>query len=343
MTVAALCLLMAFGAFLVVQQRADAVRFQYRSLYINSSLPNADTFYTISLQYPTVDPVGSLNIQFCTEAIAYLPCDAPPGLDVSNAVLTTQSGATGFALTSQTQNTLIISRPPSGTTLSYSKYTFDNVTNPSASNETFYARLTSHASMDGSGPLIDYGSIASTTTLAVGIITQVPPYLIFCTGKVILSADCSDPQGPLLEVFPDPSAEEAMTTSSEMMAYTNARNGLTIVVTGRTLTSGIYEIPPIEGAPEISIPGKPQFGINLTENNDPVIGDFPTGPGANAVLNSDYTEQNKFVFHPGDILVTSNGVTKPRKFTVSYIVNIPPDQHPGVYSTTVTYICTGSF
>jgi hypothetical protein len=342
--VATLSLLLATGTFLYNQQQAAAIRFEYRSLYINSSYPGARTFYTVQLQYPRVDPVGSIKILFCTEAIAYLPCDPPTGLDVSGAILNAQSGLTGFSIKSQTQNTIIIGRAVAAPTgLNLSTYNFDNVVNPTGVPDTFYARLTSHASTDGTGPLMDFGSIASSTTQSVGIITQVPPYLVFCTGKVINSADCSDVEGPNFEEFPDPSAEEEMTTTSEMMAYTNARNGLSIVMTGRTLTSGIYEIPPILDTPEESLPGKGQFGVNLTENSDPDIGDFPVGPGANAVLNSLYTEENKFVFNDGDTLVVSNGVTKPRKFTVSYIINIPPDQRPGVYSTTVTYICTGSF
>jgi hypothetical protein len=342
--VVALGVLLATSSFWFVQQRAEAVRFLDRSLYINSSLPGVSTFYRVSFRYPTFNVVGSVKMLFCTEAIPTLPCDAPVGLNVSAATLSGQTGETGFTLTSPSANSIILTRPPLMTGTTVSSYTFTNVTNPTGPPETFYIRLTSHSSTNGTGPTIDFGSVASTTTQELGIDTQVPPYLVFCTG-ITIPADCTDPTGPDFQDFEEqePEQEDTAYTSTEMLAYTNARGGYVVVVTGRSLTSGIYEIPSITDAPEESLPGKGQFGINLTVNNEPAVGAVPTGPGTNTFLNPDYVIPDRFLFNDGDVLVTSNGVTKPRKFTVSYIINVPPDQHPGVYSTTVTFICTGNF
>jgi len=340
-TVAALCLLMTFGVFFAIDQRAEATRFRSRSLYINSSVISDTTFYTVTFTYPTVNTVGSVRMLFCTEAIAYLPCDPPPGLNVGNALMTTQSGETGFTLTQQSANSLTISRPPVTTSIRESKYTFTNITNPSTLG-TFYIRLNSYSTTNASGSFIDYGSVASSIATQLGVDTQVPPILIFCTAKQI-PTDCEDAEPPGTEEFEQPSAEEAMSTTTEMMAYTNARGGYVISVVGRSLTSGIYEIPPIETSPEDSLPGKGQFGINLTDNSEPDIGANPVGPANNVTVNSNYTQPDKFLFRDGDVLATSNWVTQDKKFTVSYIINIPPDQHPGVYNTTVTFICTGNF
>jgi hypothetical protein len=341
LTVAALCLLMAFGVFLLKQQQANAVRFQNRSLYINSSVASATTFYTATFTYPTIHSVGSVSLLFCTEAIAYLPCDAPQGLNLSGATLSTQSGETGFTLTQATANKLVISRPAVVNSIQQSKYTFTNVVNPSV-NGTFYVRLNSYASSDASGAFIDYGSIASSIATQLTLETQVPPWLIFCTAKVI-PTDCSDAPAPTVDQYVDPQPDETSASTNEMMAYTNARGGYVITMLGRSLTSGIYEIPAIQAVPEDSIPGKGQFGINLTDNDNPNIGADPTGSATNVTLNPDYTQSDKFLFNDGDILATSDWVTRYEKFTVSYIVNIPPDQHPGVYNTTVTFICTGNF
>jgi hypothetical protein len=339
--VATLSVLLATGSFWIAQQHAAAIRFTNRSLFINSAVAGDTTTYTITYTYPAVRTVGSVRMLFCTEAIPYLSCDTPSGLSVSGAVLSTQSGETGFTVSSQTDNNIILTRPPVSASVIESKYTFTNVVNPN-SPQTFYVRLASFASTDASGPVLDFGSVASAITNEIGLVTQVPPYLVFCTGKEI-PQDCIDPKGPNFEEFKDPTAQEAMATKSEMLAYTNARGGYVVIVTGRTLTSGIYEIPSIQGTSEESIPGKGQFGINLTENTEPAVGADPVGPATNTSLNPTYTEQNKFLFGDGDVLVTSNGVTMRKKFTVSYVINIPPDQHPGVYSTTVTYICTGNF
>ena len=340
-TVAALCLLMAFGTFFAIQQRANAVRFQNRSLYINSSVAGETTFYTVTFTYPTVNPVGSLRMLFCTEAIPYLPCDPPTGLDLSGATLSTQTGETGFTLSQQTTNSFVISRPPVATSIQESKYTFTNVINPTATG-TFYVRLNSYASTNATGSFIDYGSIASSITNQMGITTQVPPVLIFCTGKTI-PTDCTDAVPTVVEEYEDPNPEDTIATTTEMAAYTNARGGYVIAVTGRSLTSGIYEIPAITAEPEDSLPGKGQFGLNLADNSTPDIGNVPAGFATNITLNPEYVQPNKFLFRDGDILATSDWVTKYHKYTASYIINIPPDQHPGVYNTTVTFICTGNF
>jgi hypothetical protein len=341
LVVAALSMLLATGSILVTRQHAAAIRFTERSLKIYTASAGESTTYTVSFTYPTANTIGSVRMQFCNEAIPYLPCDAPSGLDVSNAVLSAQSGAGGFSISSQSVNSIILSRPPSNTGITASSYTFDNIVNPN-SPQTFYIRLNSYASTDATGSYTDFGSVASVITTDIGLTTQVPPYLVFCTGKTV-PADCFDPVGPAYDELDTPSQDEALSTSSEMLAYTNARNGYVVVLTGRTLTSGIYEIPAIEDTSEESIPGKGQFGINLTENTEPDIGADPVGPALNVSLNPEYTVQNKFLFDPGDILVTSNGVTKRKKYTVSYVVNVPPDQHPGIYTATVTFICTANF
>lgn len=341
-TVAALSLLLSFGTFFAMQQPAEAVRFQNRSLYINSSVPSAETFYTVTFTYPTVNNVGSVRMLFCNDPIPYLACDPPVGLDVSAAVLSFQSGQTGFTLSQQTQNTLIISRPPNPTSIQESKYTFTGIVNPDVP-QTFYVRLSSHASTNGTGSQIDFGSIASSTAQQLSLETQVPPILIFCTGKEIPAYECSEAEGPNYEDFGEPEPSDTMATQSQMLAYTNARGGYSITYTGRSLTSGIYEIPAIVGDSEESVPGKAQFGINLAVNTDPDIGEAPVGPASNTFVNPDYTEPNKFQFNIGETLVTSNFVTLNRKYTVSYIINFPPDQPVGVYNTTVTFICTGNF
>jgi hypothetical protein len=343
-TVAALSLLMVSGVFLMLQSRAEAIRFQNRSLYINSSVPGDTTFYTVTFTYPTVNNVGSVRMHFCTESIAYLPCTAPTGLNVSAAILSSQSGFTGFAINNAetTSNQLVISRPAAPSPMQESKYTFTNVQNPTIPQK-FYVRLSSHATNNGTGAVIDYGSVASATATELSIETQVPPILIFCTGREIPNFECEDAVGPNFEDFGEPEPNETMYTQSEMMAYTNARNGYSVTYAGRGLTSGIYEIPAIGDEAEESIPGKPQFGLNLAINTEPPVGAAPVGPATNTYLNPDYTEPNKFLFNVGDTVVTSDFVTLNRKYTVSYLINFPPDQQPGVYNTTVTFICTGNF
>lgn len=333
-------LFVAAGVGLFIINTAEAARFSYRSMYINSARAGETTFYTVTLAYPSPAPVGSLRIQFCDNPIPSLPCNVPAGLDVSGANLTTQSGTTtGFTITSQTQNELILSRAPQVPGGDNTSYRFDNVVNPSSEDQDFYARITSHGSVDASGAIIDYGSVSATTTPEIGIYTQVPPVIIFCVGEQINDDECTDIEGNYRS-FGELRPDQTYYAASEILFRTNAQYGLTILVNGTTMTSGIKTIPPLE-TPTQSFQGVSQFGMNLTQNS--TIGANPTGPGANAILNPDYTVADTFLFRNNDIIVTTNEVTVTQKVTASYVVNVSAEQAPGVYSTTVSYVCLASF
>jgi hypothetical protein len=131
------------------------------------------------------------------------------------------------------------------------------------------------------------------------------------------------------------------TGTSQMVAGTNAEFGLAITANGTTMTSGNNTIAAL-GAPTPSAPGNAQFGLNLRANTSPPIGQNPSGPGVMSPTAS-YNIPNRFMFHAGDVVASTAGTTDLRKFTVSYIANVPPAQAPGVYTATLTYICTASF
>jgi hypothetical protein len=336
-------IVLVFGIVWSLTQQTDAVRFQNRGMYINSARGGDETYYIISLQYTTPDTVGSLRMEFCDNPIPSLPCNVPTGLDVSNATLAAQSGETGFAIDTgqHTQNLIVLTRTPSMTGSALSSYRFDNMRNPDGTHQDFYVRMTSHSSTDGTGPFIDYGSVTATTTPEIELTTQVPPILIFCVAQQINGDNCTDMQGNFVD-FGELSPNETFSTSSEIQARTNAQHGYTITVSGTTMTSGWRSIPAIT-APTESFRGVGQFGMNLADNTSPDIGADPVGPGINGVVSPPYDTPDKFLFNSGDIVASSDNVTRTRKYTASYIVNVPANQPPGVYSTTVTYICTAGF
>lgn len=324
-----------------VVQPAQAARFTNRGMYINSARGGDITFYTISLQYTTPSVVGSLRLEFCDNPIPSLPCNVPAGLSVSGGTLSAQSGETDFNIEQQTNNLIVLGRTPAMTGAAQSTYRFDNMRNPDGEHQDFYVRITSHASSDGSGPLIDYGSVTATTTPEINLITQVPPILIFCVAEQINDDDCTDLEGHFTN-FGELRSDQTYSAASQIQARTNAFFGYSIAVTGTTMTSGIRSIPAIT-TPTESFVGVGQFGINLADNTSPDVGASPTGPGTNGVVSPPYDTPNKFLFNDGDIVATSNGVTRNRKYTASYVVNVPASQPPGVYSTTITYVCTGNF
>ena len=338
----ACCALFILAASVILPAMpVSALRLQQPSLAINDPTVDATTTHTFSFGYAsTATPVGSVVFEYCTNPLEELTCDAPAGLDASGATLAQQTGATGFfVLTAQTNKIVLtraVSLPPSSGT---SKYVFNTITNPSGPFGPFYARITTYSSTDGSGARTDFGAVVNSTAQGVHISSEVPPLLKFCVG-VTITGDCSTADGNIVDLGTLTTAHVSSGTS-QMQAATNAPFGLAISVYGNTMTSGNNSIPAL-GTPTVSAPGNAQFGFNLRHNTNPAIGTDPSGSGV-ATPSSGYNTPDKYMFANGSTVATSPVATDVRTFTASYIANIPPNQTAGVYTATLTYICTATF
>jgi hypothetical protein len=335
-------LLLFLIALLVVTplfvQSVSAAQLSQRSLTLGATAAGATTTHEFAFTYASGTTIGSVAFTYCTSPLAQIVCDAPAGLDVSAATLQTQAGETGFVIQSQSANQIILSRAPSTATLA-SVYKFASAVNPTGAPGSFYVRITTYASLDGTDPETDFGAVVSATTQGVSIRSEVPPILNFCVGQSI-PGDCSTADGNVVDLGVLRSSS-ASSSTSQLMAATNAEFGLAITANGTTMTSGNNIIPALN-APTQSAPGNAQFGLNLRANSVPPVGQNPSGAGiANPA--AQYNIPNRFVFHPGDVIATSPDATDTRKFTVSYLANVSPSQPPGVYTATLTYICTASF
>lgn len=308
---------------------------------MQSSVPGATTSYTVSFRYMSPQVVGSVDMLFCTDPIPYHPCDTPPGLDVSNATLSQQSGETGYSILSKSTNHIVLTRLPSMMTSGSSSYTFDNIVNPTDTEQAFAIRLRSHASTNATGPQIDFGSVRGQVTEGVVIETQVPPMLIFCVAQEV-SDSCASTNDTYYTDMGTLSPDSTLTAQSQMAVGTNASGGFAITANGIPLSAGTSVIDGSE-TPTESKPGSNQFGINLVENNVPAVGNDPEGTWANAVASPDYGQPNKYKYVPGDVVAFSPNVSLMKKFTVSYVVNSSEDLKAGVYTTTITYIASGRF
>jgi hypothetical protein len=334
-------ILLALSFSVLISVQVSAVQLQSRALHILSPVASQETTHIFKFTYVTTsDPVGSVKFEYCTSPIPAIPCDAPQGIDVSGATLVSQTGESGFSVVGTTQNSIILSRGTAlPVTASASEYTLENVINPDGVPSTFYARITTHQSTDGTGAESDYGSVVNAITEGVTIGGEVPPLLNFCVGLTI-GVDCSSADGNLIDLG-DLKTNTVSSGTSQMLAYTNAEFGLAIGVYGTTMTSGINEIPALAN-PTPSAPGNAQFGFNLRSNSNPGKGEEPSGPGVTAPT-AGYNIPNRYSFNSGDIVAISSEATDVRKFTSTYIVNVSPNQQPGVYTSTLTYICTATF
>lgn len=321
---------------------ADVVRFQYRSLLMNTPNPGVLADYTLSFMYTSEVDVGSIDLLFCTSPIPTDPCHPPLNQDVSPATLLSQTGETGYSLTVLSPNHMQLRRTvPATVSAVQSTYVFHNIKNSTDLKRPFSIRLADYASTDGSGRAIDIGSVVGGQNNGIMLETQVPPMLLFCVGQKV-SPDCGDVTGGNYTDLGTLSDEAPLTAQSQMAAGTNASRGYTITVNGLTMAAGNHIIDALS-VPSASIPGKNQFGINLTANTDPLVGSDSDGDATAASATDDYSQPNMFKFHDGDIVADSPNVSLLHRFTVSYLVNTKPDLPAGVYSTTLSYICSGRF
>lgn len=327
--------------FVFVSPASAAMRLQDRSLYINSSVPGAKTSYTVSMRYMSPVPVGSVDMLFCVDPIPYHACVTPPGLDASAAILDSQSGEVGFAISHQSPNRIILTRPPSMITASASSYKLNNVVNPTDTSQSYSIRLRTHSSVDTTGPQIDFGSVVTQVTDGIILETQVPPMLIFCVAQQV-EDNCTDTNKVNYADLGDLTSDTTLLTQSQMAVGTNATAGFAITANGTALSAGTSVIGGL-AAPTESRQGSNQFGLNLVANDNPSVGNNPEGPWTNAVPTSDYNTPNLYKYVPGDVIAYSPNVSLMKKFTVSYVVNSSSSLRAGVYSTTITYIASGRF
>lgn len=331
-------LLIGVGLLRVMVASADQL--PTRSIALQDGVPGVSTTYTLGFDIPQNETLGSVTLQFCAESpLIGQPCSLPAGMDISAATLSAQTAGAGFSIVSISGTTIVLGRAPLSFGPAPLSFTFAGITNP-GSQGSYFGRILTYASADGTGAYNDYGGLAFAINQALNISTYVPPYLYFCTGVSIAGADCSTASGDQID-FGNFSTAVASVAQSQMVAATNADTGYFIAVSGNTLTSGVNTIPALS-SPDVSRPGVSQFGLNLVANSDPQVGQNPTGAGSGAPATG-YGASNLYKFVDGDTVASSPLPDAEREYTTSYIANIAKGQTPGVYVTTLTYIATGGF
>jgi hypothetical protein len=311
-----------------------------------------------------------------------LDCNTPAGLSTQNVTpataITNQAGATGFTISAGSPNgTIILTRTAAAVTgVPTISFTMNNITNPTTnpitSSGTFFARISIYSSEDATTGLNDSGTVAASTVTQIELSGIMPESLVFCVGKTITTTDdvpdCRTVTTGTVTFNQLFSPSDTAFATSQMAASTNAASGYVITVNGPTLTSGSNTIAEMSVL-GIPIHGVAQFGLNLVKNTGinpigPVTYASAGGFGLNigeGIVNGTtngtnrkaeatvgvYDQAEKFKFTTGDPVAASTnggaGPTDAQIFTVSYIANVTGSQPAGLYSTTLTYICTPTF
>ena len=328
--------------FVFVLPATATTRLTDRSLLIQNNEPGATTSYTVSFNYMTPSPIGSIDMRFCINPIPDEPCVAPPGLDITGATLTGQTGETGYSISTHTADHIVLSRLPSPVaTGTAASYTLSNIVNPTDTSQALSIRLRTHAAVTTSGAHVDFGSVRGQVNRGIVIETQVPPMLIFCVAEEV-QENCTGTNDNYYKDMGELTDDQTLVARSQMAVGTNATGGFAITVYGTPPAAGTSVID-APTTPTASQPGTNQFGINLVQNTLPAIGSDPEGAWVNALPTSDYSQPNKYKYTPGDVVASSPNVSLMKKFTVSYILNASPKLRAGVYTTTISYVASGQF
>ncbi len=123
-------------------------------------------------------------------------------------------------------------------------------------------------------------------------------------------------------------------------AATTAKSGYAISVYGNSLSSTSHTITPLS-SPTGPSTGNEQFGFNLRQNNNPTIGNDPSGGNGQAATGYGTTDAYKFV--SGDTIAESANQSTYTNYTASFIGNISGISDAGDYSANLTVVMTGKF
>ena len=340
-TIYIVSLLLVVPVLLAIVPSANASELKTRSVRLSTSQAGAAAQHLFTFNVPSTSVVGSVALEYCTNSpLDNVACVAPVGLNLASVTLSAQTGNVGFSISpSSSANRIVITRPVSPGIVTASSYNFGNIINPVTSGETTFVRISTYSSTDGTGSYNDNGSVAFSTAELLQVNLYVPPYLTFCVG-IFVTLNCNSVNGIVTDVG-ELSPNQTATASFQFSGATNDYTGYTTYLNGSTMTSGNNIITALNSNSG-SVKGTSQFGFNLRANTNPTAGLDPVGAGASVAMPG-YGNPNSFRFVDGEAITNSTVATDFKIFTATYIVNVPSNQSPGVYATTMTFTAVASF
>jgi hypothetical protein len=309
---------------------AAAAPITARTVTIGSSAAGATTTYSFGFTVPSGTVIKSADFTACTTASG--ACTPAPGFSASASTLTAQptnlGDASGWTVNTAAPGSLrLLKAADVAVPTGVQTVGFSGVVNPSATNSTFFLRMTTYSDSAWT-TAIDTGTVAASTAGQITVTASVDETLSFtlATATVALGTLSTAATG---------------TGTSAMTVSTNAANGYSLTYSGTTLTSGTSTITAL-GSPTASAVNGKQFGLNLMSNTTPAIGTAVSGSGTGTAATG-YNTTNLFKFNTGDTIASATVPTNSNTYTASYIANISGATAAGAYSTVLTYTATANF
>jgi hypothetical protein len=383
---AAALLLLATAIPLFVNRKADAYGLlQDRFIRMSSSAASAtNVTYKVSFEVATTQSIQGIVVDFCASSpIIGDACTGPTGFDTeygSGLSFTNVSNANTFSLNAASSANKVVLTGAGQALNATDVVEFDlvGITNPSTTNQTFYARIitfttstgatsydssTTGANNPGSEPpVVDAGGIALSTANTITITAKVQERLTFC---VYTLGDCGS--GGSSIVLGDTngvldSSDVFVDKNTQFNVSTNAASGVVIRVKGPTLTSGSNTIDDLPAEAQ-STPGTEQFGFCVYQSSGTglLVSTPYTGDDGTLTGDCSATTQSAGTGTPGgagtaffgfdatqtDTLYGMQFASKPAGAestgTIAFMANIADTTEAGIYTTTLTFIATGTY
>ncbi len=147
---------------------ADAISTRSLTLLANGlvegSTPGGVVKHKFDFTMPATGTWQSIKLLYCTNAdVGENNCVTPTGLDTTSATLDDEfgSGLTGATLNNSVNGAPYLSYVSGQSALFTQHITIGSITNPTTNNETFYVRLLAYSGNDGTGSIINSGTVSS--------------------------------------------------------------------------------------------------------------------------------------------------------------------------------------
>jgi hypothetical protein len=374
LVVASLLIFASVVPILMQSQLVEAAQVTSRFVELSSSAASAtDVTYSVSFKAGSNHTVRGIVVQFCGNSpLVNTACTAPVGFNINKATLAlaNQSGISGFAVdtTNSTANTLIITNAggsalTGGTTVVAfdmgSTGGADGVTNPTPTNQTFYARIVTYtttagaqgyvdSAVDTGGVHSDDGGVALSTANTITITAKVQETLTFCVytgincaagGTAVALGDANGVLANTALVYTD--------ASSKFDLATNASTGAVVRMKGDTLktSGGTFSIDPYGTtcAADSTATNIEQFGVRISVSGAPLEPTVQYGcASGNHVL--DVTGANNVTTTYGQAIAdTTNQALDVATGTMEFAAKSALTTEAGIYTTTMIFIATATY
>jgi hypothetical protein len=329
-----------------------------RSILMSSTQNGAtNTAYQVGFNTVTAgQTIGSVVIEFCANSpIIGDSCSIPNGMDTNYGTLSLNSvtgNITGLSVdtTHSSVNRVVLTRSALAVangpvTLTLGNGTTNGITNPSNGSITFYARILTFVTTDGSGSesanATDAGGVALSTANQLNVTAKVQETLTFC---VYTLATCTDggssvTLGDINGVLA--STSTTYTGTAKYDVASNAFGGVSVKVKGDTLKSGTFSITPTGGActADSTSTATEQFGLRLSAlgAGQTATAPYDCSPGSHGF---DIANVNTVY---GQEIGKTVGATDVSATTIEFAAKSAGTTEAGVYTSTLTLVATATY